>query len=110
MFCCIPVLLWQIEAVLCLPPDGMIFIVALGNREATWLIMCTMYGALDYGGGYVMKNSSVGSSFDDFLKEENIYEEVQAFAIKRVIAWQLEQVMEADSVTKAEMAKRMHTN
>jgi antitoxin HicB len=37
----------------------------------------------------------IGSSFDDFLKEEGIYEEVTARAIKRVIAWQLDQLMAA---------------
>ena len=36
------------------------------------------------------KKGRIGSSFDDFLKEENIYDEVEATAIKRAIAWQLE--------------------
>jgi hypothetical protein len=34
-----------------------------------------------------------GSSFDSFLEEEGIREEVEAVAVKRVIAWQLEQAM-----------------
>jgi hypothetical protein len=41
------------------------------------------------------KKGRIGSSFDDFLKEEGIYEEVTARAIKRVIAWQLDQLMAA---------------
>ena len=32
-----------------------------------------------------------GSSFDTFLEEEGIREEVEAVAIKRVLAWQLSQ-------------------
>jgi hypothetical protein len=35
------------------------------------------------------KNPHIGSSFDDFLKEEGIFEELQAQAIKEVSAWQL---------------------
>jgi hypothetical protein len=35
-----------------------------------------------------MNDAHIGSSFDDFLKEEGIYEEVTATAIKRVLAWQ----------------------
>lgn len=36
------------------------------------------------------RNPRIGSSFDDFLKQEGIYEVVTAGAIKRVIARQLE--------------------
>ena len=57
-----------------------------------------------------MKKCSLGSSFDDFLKEEGIYEDVQATAIKRVLAWQLQQAMEAAHISKAEMARRMQTS
>lgn len=57
-----------------------------------------------------MKNGSIGSSFDDFLQEEGIYEEVQATAIKRVLSWQLQQAMESAHISKAEMARRMHTS
>lgn len=56
------------------------------------------------------KNPHVGSSFDDFLKEEGIYEDVQTTAIKRVLASQLEQAMRARKLTKVEMAKRMRTS
>lgn len=38
-----------------------------------------------------MSESHIGSSFDDFLREDDSYEEVTIAAIKRVIAWQLEQ-------------------
>ena len=55
-------------------------------------------------------NPHFGSSFDDWLKEQGIYEEVTAHAIKRVLAWQIEQAMKSQKISKAEMARRMHTS
>ena len=55
-------------------------------------------------------HNCIGSSFDDFLKEEGIYEECEATAIKRVIAWQLQNYMETSHVTKTEIAKMMGTS
>ncbi len=52
----------------------------------------------------------IGSSFDDFLKEEGIYEDVTAGAVKRLLARQIEEAMRADAVTKSEMARRMKTS
>lgn len=57
-----------------------------------------------------MSKGTIGSSFDDFLKEEEIYETVQVSAIKRVLAWQLEQAMTNESISKSEMARRMNTS
>ncbi|MEO8713788.1 MAG: Fis family transcriptional regulator [Acetobacteraceae bacterium] len=56
------------------------------------------------------KNPHIGSSFQDFLKEEGIYEDVTTHAIKRVLAWQIEQAMKTQGITKVEMAKRMKTS
>ena len=56
------------------------------------------------------KKGKVGSSFDDFLKDEGIYEEVTARAIKRVIARQLDALMEDQGLTKSALAKRMKTS
>lgn len=56
------------------------------------------------------KKGRVGSSFDDFLKEEGIYEEVTARAIKRVLARQLDALMQDQKITKSALAKRMHTS
>jgi hypothetical protein len=50
------------------------------------------------------KKGRLGSSFDDFLKEEGIYEEVTARAIKRVIARQLDSLMEEQGLTKSALA------
>lgn len=51
-----------------------------------------------------------GSSLDDLLKAEGVYEEFQAAAIKGVIAWQLQQAMERGGITRSEMAARMKTS
>ncbi|WP_084158971.1 helix-turn-helix domain-containing protein [Solidesulfovibrio alcoholivorans] len=52
----------------------------------------------------------IGSSFDDFLKEEGLYEECEAAAIKSVIAWELQHFMDEKKITKVEIAKRMGTS
>jgi len=56
------------------------------------------------------KASPIGSSFDDFLKEDGIYEEVTARAIKRVLARQLDALMKREDISKTELASRMHTS
>ena len=57
-----------------------------------------------------MKKQNVGSDFDDFLAQEGMLEEVTAVAVKRVIAWQIEQEMAAQKLTKTAMAKKMRTS
>ena len=51
-----------------------------------------------------------GSRFDDFLREEGIFEEVNAHAVKEVIAWQIAQEMKLQGISKAMMARRMGTS
>ena len=55
-------------------------------------------------------NKHVGSSLEDFLTEEGILEETRAMAIKETVAWQVQQAMETEKITKVEMAKRMKTS
>ena len=57
-----------------------------------------------------VKRKNVGSTFDSWLREEGLYEEVSATAIKRVLARQVEAAMQQKGLTKAEMARRMHTS
>lgn len=57
-----------------------------------------------------MSNPHRGSSLDSFLQQEGIHAEVQAAAIKQVIALQLQEAMKTAGMSKAEMAKRMHTS
>ena len=52
----------------------------------------------------------VGSSFEDYLKEQGILEETGTIAVKRVLAWQLEQAMESRRMSKSAMARAMHTS
>jgi predicted XRE-type DNA-binding protein len=52
----------------------------------------------------------IGSSLDDFLKEEGIYEETQAMAIKEVVVWQLTEAMEKQSLTKTRLAAMLKTS
>ena len=51
-----------------------------------------------------------GSTFDSFLENEGIREEVEAVAIKRVLAWQLEKAMKEQRKTKQVMAKQVRTS
>ena len=55
-------------------------------------------------------NPHAGSSFDDFLKEDGIYEEVQARALKRALAEQLDDAMQSSKISKVSMAQRMATS
>jgi len=57
-----------------------------------------------------MKKKNIGSSFDSLLREEGIYEEVTAAAIKRVLARQVAAAMEEKRLSKAEKARRMRTS
>src|SRR6266542_1984002 len=56
------------------------------------------------------KNPHWGSSLDSFLKEEGIYDEVVAQVEKEVIAWQLQQAMKKQKITKKRMAELMKTS
>ena len=47
---------------------------------------------------------------DSFLDEEGVREEVEAVAVKRVLAWQLEQAMQKQHKTKQAKARELHTS
>jgi predicted XRE-type DNA-binding protein len=55
-------------------------------------------------------SNHIGSSLDDFLKEEGVYEENQAMAIKEVVVWQLTEAMEKQSLTKTRLASMLKTS
>ena len=57
-----------------------------------------------------MNENHIGSDFDDFLSEEGLLEEAEATAVKRVLAYQISQLMEAQNISKTEMARRMQTS
>ena len=56
------------------------------------------------------QNRHVGSSLEDFLKEEGILEETRSVAIKETIAFQIQKAMEMEKISKVEMARRMNTS
>jgi antitoxin HicB len=55
-------------------------------------------------------NDHIGSNLDDFLNEDGLLAEAEAIAIKRVIAYRLEQAMQQQRLSKAELARRMGTS
>jgi antitoxin HicB len=57
-----------------------------------------------------MKSKSIGSSFDEFLAEEGITEEVENLAVKKLIAFQLQETIQAQHLTKSELAHRLDTS
>ena len=57
-----------------------------------------------------MSKKHMGSSIDDFLKEEGIFEEAQAQAVKEVVAWQLAEAMKKKNISKSKMATLLKTS
>ncbi len=54
-----------------------------------------------------MNENYIGSDFDDFLAEEGLLEEAEASAMKRILAYQISELMVAQNISKTEMARRM---
>ena len=57
-----------------------------------------------------MSKKHMGSSVDDFLKEQGIFEEAQAQAVKEVVAWQLAEAMKKKKISKNKMAVLLKTS
>jgi hypothetical protein len=57
-----------------------------------------------------MSKKHIGSTIDDFLKEEGIFEEAQTQAVKEVVAWQLANAMKARKLSKNRMAALLKTS
>jgi antitoxin HicB len=57
-----------------------------------------------------MSKKHMGSSIDDFLEEEGIFEEAQAQAVKEVVAWQLAEAMKKKKISKNRMATLLKTS
>jgi len=68
------------------------------------------YGTRSHGRKPVMRDHPEGSDFDDFLREEGMLEEVEAVAVKRVLALQIAEAMKELELSKADMARRMGTS
>jgi predicted XRE-type DNA-binding protein len=57
-----------------------------------------------------MNNSAIGSSFENFLEEEDIKEEVETNAVKRIIALQMRENLRQKNLTKTELAAQLETS
>ena len=57
-----------------------------------------------------MSDQHIGNNFNDFLEEEGILAETESIAVKRVIAFQVEQMMIEQKLSKTEMSRRMNTS
>lgn len=57
-----------------------------------------------------MSAQNHGSTLDDFLREQGSFEESQALAIKEVVAWQLADAMQQQSLTKSRLAALLGTS
>lgn len=57
-----------------------------------------------------MDKGQPGGSFEDFLREQGTYEETTEHALKRVLAFQLEEAMKEQNLTKKAMAQRLDTS
>jgi hypothetical protein len=56
------------------------------------------------------RKKHMGSSIDEFMKQEGIFEESQAQAIKEVVAWQLDEAMRKQKISKNKMATLLKTS
>ncbi len=56
-----------------------------------------------------MSKKHMGSSVDDFLREEGAFEEAQAQAIQEVVAWQLAEAMKK-KISKNKLATLLQTS
>lgn len=57
-----------------------------------------------------MSKKHLGSGIDEFLKDEGVFEEAQARAVKEVVAWQLAQAMKKKKISKNKMATMLKTS
>lgn len=57
-----------------------------------------------------MKNPYIGSKFDDFLEDESLLAECQAQALKRVLAWQLQQFLQEHQIAQSQFAEQIGTS
>ncbi|MBW2339672.1 MAG: XRE family transcriptional regulator [Deltaproteobacteria bacterium] len=56
------------------------------------------------------QHKNIGDSFDDFLESEGLIDEVELTALKRVLAFQVIELMKEQNLSKTDMAKRMATS
>ena len=57
-----------------------------------------------------MNSITIGTSFDDFLMDEGIFDEAESGAIKKIIAYQLQEAIEKENLSKTDLAVRLETS
>lgn len=57
-----------------------------------------------------LNNKHLGGEFDAFLSEEELIAEVEAIALKKVLAWQIDEEMKKQNINKTQMARKMRTS
>lgn len=57
-----------------------------------------------------MNKQHIGTALDQFLEEEGILAEVEAKAIKTIIAMLINQELQTQHLTKTQLAQKMHTS
>lgn len=57
-----------------------------------------------------MNEAHIGSSFDDFLAEDDLLADAEAVGLKRVLAYQIARLMEEQAISKSDLADRMNTS
>ena len=84
----------------------------LGLDEGSRRIVGSGKGQTQSKGDHIMTDGKgrIGSSFEDYLAAQGTLEETNAMAVKRVLAWQLEQAMERRQMSKSAMADAMRTS
>lgn len=56
------------------------------------------------------RSKHMGSSIDDFMKREGVFEDAQAQALKEVVAWQLDEARKKRKISKNKMAALLKTS
>jgi predicted XRE-type DNA-binding protein len=54
--------------------------------------------------------NGIGQNFDDFMVEQGLYDEAKELAAKKLIAFKLKLEMDAQNLSKSNIAKKMHTS
>jgi len=57
-----------------------------------------------------MRNKHIGSALDSFLEEEEITEDVDNGAVKKLMAFQLRAALETEHISKTELGARLQTS
>ena len=58
----------------------------------------------------MLDKKHIGGQFDDFLRDEDLLDDAEAVATKRVIVFQIAQEMERAHISQSELARRMKTS